>query len=656
MFFRWEIADEGIAVDIHLNVVELLERDAMRARGKMAGGFLLGRVNRGRVLTLTVEHYEPVTPERGVSGSPFADCERMEAMVNRWRPGHSRLSLIGLYRTCMPQNVFLTNDDLSALAAHFKDRAVDIIGTSLDGSKLSPQATAPPAADPEDAERVFLLIEPAVGGTNSKAVLHLTRGGTVVWQSPSTLFNRNELSRRRAANQSQVSEMRPPLAEPEQSSEAATEEATVAPRISFKKVRALKWGAVSLGVVMLLITTFFQVRGRFGFSSPFPTAPATPADTHLGLKLDQTGTSWKLSWNAESPALASATKGRLVVTDGGMHKEIDLDSADLRGGTIIYSPITQDVVLRLEVDSAGSPEPVSESVRTVGGLLVSPLSPTDASNALPPSADDAGAQQSPGPAAEPPPTTDLGRPAVPPSQNSASARTAEEELGRPTTTPASKPSVPVQTAELQPAQPKTLNRTPPATRAEAKPVEKHAMTASRPTLPVVAPPAAPPIPKISAPVRTAETQPFKANVPRKTEPVIEKAKPADSHRKVALRPPAQTPQRHPAPEPPPTVAERLPAVTPATVHHAVAQVAELISKRDPDYPLPAKQARVSGAVEVNFTIDANGQVRDVKVTKGPALLESAAVEAVQEWRYKPARLDGVPVATQGNAVVVFRVN
>jgi len=49
-------------------------------------------------------------------------------------------------------------------------------------------------------------------------------------------------------------------------------------------------------------------------------------------------------------------------------------------------------------------------------------------------------------------------------------------------------------------------------------------------------------------------------------------------------------------------------------------------------------------------------VRDVKVTKGPALLESAAVEAVQEWRYKPARLDGVPVATQGNAVVVFRVN
>jgi len=88
----------------------------------------------------------------------------------------------------------------------------------------------------------------------------------------------------------------------------------------------------------------------------------------------------------------------------------------------------------------------------------------------------------------------------------------------------------------------------------------------------------------------------------------------------------------------------------------VTEVAQLISKKDPDYPASAREARVSGSVEVSFTIDTNGEVRDVTVMKGPSLLASAAVDAVQTWRYKPARLDGVPVVTQASAVIVFRAN
>jgi TonB family protein len=40
----------------------------------------------------------------------------------------------------------------------------------------------------------------------------------------------------------------------------------------------------------------------------------------------------------------------------------------LRGGTVIFTPVTNDVVLRLEVDRPDSPTTISESVRIAGGL------------------------------------------------------------------------------------------------------------------------------------------------------------------------------------------------------------------------------------------------------------------------------------------------
>jgi periplasmic protein TonB len=656
VFFRWEIPEEGAAVDIHLNVVELLERDALRARGRLTGGFLLGRVTRGRILTLTIEHYEPVTPERGMLVSPFADQERMEAMISRWRPGHSRLSLIGLYRTCTPQNVFLTNDDLGALGAYFRERVAEVISTSLAGSKLSASQAIPEGCvDAGEAERIFLLIEPGIAGANSKAVLHLTRGGTVVWQSPSTLFNRNELSRRRAANQTQASEKRAPSEAVEESSEPAREEGSYAPKASVAKARALKWGAISLGVAMLLVTTFFELRGRVDLGALFASAPAAaPPDTHLGLKLDQSGSSWKLSWNAEAPALTDATGGRLVVTDGGMHKEIDLDEADLRGGTIIYSPITQDVVLRLEVESPASSEPVSESVRTVGGLLVSPLPSTDSANPVPGAADGDTAQRLPVPPVEPGATPNL-RNAGEPNASLDSARTAEEELGALTAPSVPKSPAPVQTTQLPRAEIKpVLNEPQPPAPAATVPTMTHALEAPQKQKPSSAEAQARIVqsPKIAAPARNAELRP--TEVPKKIEPARENARNAGVHSRVTS--PVPTPQPHLVSEALPVVAKRAPVVPMETIHRAVAEVAELISKRDPDYPVSARQARVSGAVEVEFTIDADGRVRDVRVARGPMLLASAAVEAVQEWRYRPARLDGVPVATQGNAVLVFHMD
>ncbi len=82
----------------------------------------------------------------------------------------------------------------------------------------------------------------------------------------------------------------------------------------------------------------------------------------------------------------------------------------------------------------------------------------------------------------------------------------------------------------------------------------------------------------------------------------------------------------------------------------------LVTRRDPVYPPMAKMARISGSVELHFTVSAEGAVRDVTVVKGNHMLAVAAIEAVQAWRYRPARRDGVPVATEVTTSFVFRPN
>lgn len=83
---------------------------------------------------------------------------------------------------------------------------------------------------------------------------------------------------------------------------------------------------------------------------------------------------------------------------------------------------------------------------------------------------------------------------------------------------------------------------------------------------------------------------------------------------------------------------------------------QLISHRDPIFPPVARQAGISGSVELQFTITPEGKVRDVSVVSGNSLLARAAIDAVQSWRYTPARLGGTPVEAQSNTIINFKSN
>jgi protein TonB len=81
----------------------------------------------------------------------------------------------------------------------------------------------------------------------------------------------------------------------------------------------------------------------------------------------------------------------------------------------------------------------------------------------------------------------------------------------------------------------------------------------------------------------------------------------------------------------------------------------LIKKVPPVYPRQAIQMHVQGAVQLQAMIDRQGRISSVKVLRGDATLAKAAVDAVNQWRYKPYFLDGQPVDIQTQITVNFKL-
>jgi protein TonB len=81
----------------------------------------------------------------------------------------------------------------------------------------------------------------------------------------------------------------------------------------------------------------------------------------------------------------------------------------------------------------------------------------------------------------------------------------------------------------------------------------------------------------------------------------------------------------------------------------------LIKRVQPKYPTNALTMHLQGAVLLDATIDKEGNVKNLKVLKGDAVLGHAALDAVRQWRYKPYYLDGVPVDIETQITVNFKL-
>jgi TonB family protein len=167
----------------------------------------------------------------------------------------------------------------------------------------------------------------------------------------------------------------------------------------------------------------------------------------------------------------------------------------------------------------------------------------------------------------------------------------------------------------KPAQPAPIQQTRTQTANEdSRVADVPAVPAQR------APAGAKPFRKMERPSRVVDTSPLEP------PPAIDAPQPVAS----AIRLPA------------PALAEPNPAPVSPRMQEGF-ESSRVLRKVKPIYPEAAASAQVQGTVRLKAIIDKQGAVQSVELESGPAMLFQAAGDAVRQWRFLPARLNGVPV-------------
>jgi protein TonB len=101
-----------------------------------------------------------------------------------------------------------------------------------------------------------------------------------------------------------------------------------------------------------------------------------------------------------------------------------------------------------------------------------------------------------------------------------------------------------------------------------------------------------------------------------------------------------------------------PAAGPAAspLHVSTGVVAGLLVEPfRPVYPAIARMTRTEGTVIVQAVISKTGRIESARAVSGPAMLQSAALNAVRTGRYRPYLLSGQPIEVETTISIVFRM-
>jgi protein TonB len=268
-----------------------------------------------------------------------------------------------------------------------------------------------------------------------------------------------------------------------------------------------------------------------------------------------------------------------------------MDLAQLRNGSIVYSPQTADISFKMEVTGKDDSKTASESVRVLR-TRPSPL------------------QEQPGAQA-----------------NGAAKPAATAPVTTPTPTPASA----------------TAN-TPPTSTPVAQTPDPNAQPETKPVVPTRSFNAS----TLSARLRPAQTNDL-PDAPAVAGGAVPSAIPGVNLNAVTARPNAPVPPPAAPAAPTPTPQGN----TSGAKSGGQIQSAVLISKKDPEYPKLARQTGARGQVKLTATVGKDGHVKSVKVISGHPMLQAAAVDAVKQWVYKPTLLNGQAVETDTDIVLNF---
>jgi TonB family protein len=664
-FYTWEVAQKPVVVRLPLTLIDRLESEAVEtfrslsSRGSEIGGLLLGSAVPGSPAVVTVADYELIACD--YSRGPLyrlsdADLGRFEQAIERCATG-SGPRVMGYFRSHTRKGLSLDAEDLAFFEPRFLDphqlvllirpfatkastagifirengrvngetsslefpfRSAEL-GARGGGEKSEPASPlAAPAAPPVQApklqsraqivpiasrreitlpepalplpappmavERVETAVPPAqksgpaVDKEKEKAAAAQPKNAPAAEKekvaaaaqsksAPAAGKEKAAAQLKGAAAAGKAADA--PAAEPE-SKPAPKAEALVesAPPVRRKNKKLRLTVAAALGMLVLVggsLVVYPTLRNRI-----FQQPAAVPQDSSpLSLRVERTAGGMLLTWNRDLPVIQQANKVVLSISDGDRHENIELDPNQVRTGSILYPPITQDVSFQMEVTAPHQSKTTSESLRVLDPRPSPLADPSDVASAG---------------AARPGAAKPVANAIATPETAAAEDPKPQEEAPVPHSAVPLKPFNTESLAQrLRPVSPADLPEAPAEVRVSAStPGSLPGIVATQPSLP--------PPPKSAASATPSPSAP--------TAPVAIGGQ---------LRP------------------------------------AEVISRKEPEYPAIAMRAGASGLVEMEATIGADGKVKNARVVKGNAMLHRAALDAVLQWRYKPATLNGKPV-------------
>ena len=236
-----------------------------------------------------------------------------------------------------------------------------------------------------------------------------------------------------------------------------------------------------------------------------------------------------------------------------------------------------------------------------------------------------------------------GKPSAPPPppvsapQNSGQPAPAVAPISSPEPAPSTSPPG-LASSATQPSAPETEAPAPldkPSPTASNPPATRIALDAA----PVATKPASPPIVVKANPVRVSK-QPQSEDAPA-LQGSLAAASVSDSNLSGLMSSASSSVSR--------------PSLATVKLSQGVSQ-GLLIKRVQPKYPTSALAVHKEGAVQIEATINKEGNVNNLKVLSGDAVLARAALEAVRQWRYKPYYLNGEPVEIQTQITVNFKAN
>ncbi len=208
--------------------------------------------------------------------------------------------------------------------------------------------------------------------------------------------------------------------------------------------------------------------------------------------------------------------------------------------------------------------------------------------------------------------------------------------------PKSKPPVPNRvTPSTQPAaQPPAATSSAPAPETPTDPNQKQSSVPDSTAGPAATSDAAAPV----QPAATPGTTVAKANSEAKTAtaPPASKAdvsKPNDSKKDAAAAP---------------LSGAQLPGEDSAIILSSKGAENRLAHSIQPKFPVEARSGAAQGTVVLKEVVDENGKVEGVRLVEGDAVLATAAIQAVKQWRYRPYVRNGKAQPFQTVVIIDFQ--